>query len=197
MPEAAFLHTPGLKLVCPATARDAKGLIKAAIRDEDPVIYFEHKFLYRRVKEDLPEGEDIFTPIGEARVAREGRDLTIVTWSATVWKSLEAAQQIEREDGASVEVLDLRTLLPMDDAAILASVRKTNKVLIVHEDTRTGGVAGEITARISERAFEWLDGPIMRVTAHDTPLPYSPPLEDFVLPQTEDVVKAARWLLDY
>ncbi len=196
-PEAGFFHTPGLKLVCPATARDAKGLIKAAIRDDDPVIYFEHKYLYRRIKEDLPEGEDIITPIGRARVANAGTDLTIVTWSAMVWKALEAVEIIEKEDGASVEVLDLRTLLPMDDEAILASVRKTNKVLIVHEDTRTGGVAGEITARINEKAFEWLDGPIMRVTAHDTPVPYAPTLEDFVLPQTEDLVKAARWLLAY
>ncbi len=196
-PEAAFFHTPGLKLVCPATARDAKGLIKAAIRDDDPVIYFEHKYLYRRIKEDLPEGEEILTPIGQARVANEGTDLTIVTWSAMVWKALESAEIIEKEDGASVEVLDLRTLLPMDDEAIVASVRKTNKVLIVHEDTRTGGVAGEIAARINEKAFEWLDGPIMRVTAHDTPVPYAPPLEDFVLPQTEDVVKSARWLLAY
>ncbi|MCZ6856780.1 MAG: alpha-ketoacid dehydrogenase subunit beta [Gemmatimonadetes bacterium] len=196
-PEAAFFHTPGLKLVCPATARDAKGLIKAAIRDDDPVIYFEHKYLYRRIKEDLPEGDEILTPIGQARVANEGTDLTIVTWSAMVWKALESAEIIEKEDGASVEVLDLRTLLPMDDEAIIASVRKTNKVLIVHEDTRTGGVAGEIAARINEKAFEWLDGPIMRVTAHDTPVPYAPPLEDFVLPQTEDVVKSARWLLAY
>jgi 2-oxoisovalerate dehydrogenase E1 component beta subunit len=197
MPEAAFFHTPGLKLVCPATARDAKGLIKAAIRDEDPVIYFEHKFLYRRIKEDLPEGEEVFTPIGQARLAREGSDLTIVTWSAMVWKSLEAAEELERGDGASVEVIDLRTLLPMDDEAIVASVKRTNKVLIVHEDTRTGGLAGEISTRISEQAFEWLDGPVMRVTAHDTPLPYAPPLEDYVLPQTEDIVKAARWLLAY
>ncbi len=197
MPEAAFFHTPGLKLVCPATARDAKGLIKAAVRDDDPVVYFEHKYLYRRVKEDLPEDEEILTPIGEASVARQGADLTIVTWSAMVWKALEAAERIDREDGASVEVIDLRTLVPMDDEAVLASVRKTNKALIVHEDTRTGGLAGEITARITENAFEWLDGPVMRVTAHDTPLPYAPTLEDFVLPQTDDVVKAARWLLAY
>ena len=195
-PEAGFFHTPGLKLVCPATVRDAKGLIKAAIRDDDPVIYFEHKYLYRRLKEELGE-EEIITPIGKARIAREGTDLTVITWSAMVWKSLDAAQTIEKEDGASVEVLDLRTLLPMDDDAIMASVRKTNKVLIVHEDTRTGGVAGEITARINEMAFEWLDGPIMRVTAHDTPVPYAPTLEDCVLPQTEDIVRSARWLLAY
>ena len=196
-PEAGFFHTPGLKLVCPATVRDAKGLIKAAIRDDDPVIYFEHKYLYRRLKDDLGEDEEIITPIGKARIAREGTDLTIITWSAMVWKSLDAAQTIEKEDGASVEVLDLRTLLPMDDDAIMASVRKTNKVLIVHEDSRTGGVAGEITARINETAFEWLDGPIMRVTAHDTPVPYAPTLEDCVLPQTEDIVRSARWLLAY
>jgi 2-oxoisovalerate dehydrogenase E1 component beta subunit len=197
MPEAAFFHTPGLKIVCPATARDAKGLIKSAIRDEDPVLYLEHKFLYRRIKENLPEGEDLLTPIGQARVARKGTDLTIVTYSAMVWKALEAAEEIATRDGASVEVLDLRSLVPMDDAAIVQSVKKTNKVLIVHEDTRTGGVAGEITARINEQAFEWLDGPILRVTAQDAPLPYSPPLEDYVLPQTADVVKAARWLLAY
>ena len=196
-PEAAFLHTPGLKIVCPATARDAKGLIKAAIRDDDPVLYFEHKFLYRRIKEELPEDGDLLTPIGKAHLAREGRDLSIVTWSAMVWKALEAAEQLEREDGLAVEVLDLRTLLPMDDEAILATVRRTNKVMIVHEDTRTGGVAGEITARINERAFEWLDGPVLRVTAADVPLPYAPTLEDYVLPQTADIVKVARTLAAY
>ena len=195
-PEAAFFHTPGLKIVAPATARDAKGLIKAAIRDDDPVLYLEHKWLYRRIKESLPEGEEILTPIGRARVAREGRDLSIVTYGAMVWKSLEAAEQLDK-DGVSVEVLDLRTLLPLDDAAIVATVKKTNKLLVVHEDTRTGGLAGEIAARINEQAFEWLDGPIMRVTAHDVPIPYAPTLEDFVLPQTEDVVKAARWLAAY
>ena len=196
-PEAAFLHTPGLKIVCPATARDAKGLIKSAIRDDDPVLYFEHKYLYRRIKEHLPEGEEILTPIGKARVAREGKDLTIVTWSAMVYKALEAAERLEKEDGLQVEVLDLRTLLPMDDEAIMASVRKTNRVLIAHEDTRTGGVAGEITARINDPAFEWLAAPVRRVTAHDVPLPYAPTLEDFVLPQTDDLVVAARWLAAY
>ena len=196
-PEAAFFHTPGLKIVCPATARDAKGLIKAAIRDDDPVLYFEHKYLYRRVKEQLPEDGDLVTPIGRARVAREGGDLSIVTYSAMVWKALEAAQTLEKEDGLRVEVLDLRTLLPMDDAAILATVRKTNRVMIVHEDTRTGGVAGEIAARINEAAFEWLDAPVLRVTAADTPLPYAPTLEDYVLPQTADIVAVARKLAAY
>src|SRR5216117_444987 len=196
-PGGGLLYTPGLKIVYPATARDAKGLIKASIRDDDPVIYLEHKWLYRRIKEALPEEEEILTPIGQARLAREGKDLSIVTYGATVWKSLEAADQLSKDDGLSVEVLDLRTLLPMDDAAIMRTVQKTNKVLIVHEDTRTGGLAGEIAARINEQAFAWLDGPIMRVTAHDVPLPYAPTLEDFVLPQTDDIVKAARWLAAY
>ena len=195
-PEAAFFHTPGLKIVYPSTVRDAKGLIKAAIRDDDPVLYLEHKWLYRRIKDQIPEGEEILTPIGSARTAREGKDLSIITYGATVWKSLEAAEVLEK-DGVSVEILDLRTLLPLDDEAILKTVKKTNRVLIVHEDTRTGGLAGEITARINEKAFEWLDGPIMRVTAHDVPIPYAPTLEDFVLPQTDDIVKAARWLASY
>ncbi len=195
-PEAAFLHTPGLKIVYPATASDAKGLLKAAIRDDDCVLFFEHKYLYRRVKDEVPAGDHI-VPIGQARVARAGRDLSIITYAATVWKALEAADELEREDGLSVEVLDLRTLLPLDDEAIVASVKKTSRVLIVHEDTRTGGIAGEITARINERAFEWLDAPIWRVTAADVPLPYSPPLEDYVLPQTADIVRAARQLAQY
>jgi 2-oxoisovalerate dehydrogenase E1 component beta subunit len=195
-PEAAFLHTPGLKIVYPATASDAKGLMKAAIRDDDCVLFFEHKYLYRRVKEVMPEGDHV-VPIGKARVAREGTDVSIITYAATVWKALEAAEQLQREDGISVEVIDLRTLLPMDDEAIVATVRKTNRVLIVHEDTRTGGIAGEITARINETCFEWLDAPVLRVTAHDVPLPYSPPLEDFVLPQVSDIVTVARHLARY
>src|SRR3954463_11070934 len=195
-PEAAFLHTPGLKIVYPATASDAKGLLKSAIRDEDCVLYFEHKYLYRRIKEEMPAGDHV-VPIGKARIAREGKDISIITYAATVWKALEAAEQVQKEDGLSVEVLDLRTLLPMDDDAIAATVKKTNRVLIVHEDTVTGGVAGEITARINDLAFEWLDAPIKRVAAHDVPLPYAPQLEDFVLPQTGDIVRAARWLAGY
>src|SRR5215218_3779364 len=195
-PEAAFLHTPGLKIVYPATASDAKGLLKAAIRDDDCVLFFEHKYLYRRVKEVLPAGDHV-VPIGKARVAREGTDVSIITYAATVWKALEAAEQLQSQDGLSVEVLDLRSLLPMDDEAIVATVRKTNRVLILHEDTRTGGVAGEITARINELAFEWLDAPVLRVTAADVPLPYSPPLEDYVLPQAADVMKAVRHLARY
>jgi 2-oxoisovalerate dehydrogenase E1 component beta subunit len=195
-PEAAYLHTPGLKIVAPATVRDAKGLIKSAIRDDDPVLYFEHKYLYRRIKDELPEGEEILTPIGEARIARAGKHLTVVTYSAMLWKVLEAAEVLERE-GVSLEVVDLRTLLPIDEATIVASVKKTNRLLIVHEDTRTGGYAGEITARINEQCFEWLDAPVRRVCAHDVPLPYAPTLEDFVLPQPDDIVKAARWMVAY
>ena len=195
-PEAAFLHTPGLKIVCPATASDAKGLMKAAIRDEDCVLFFEHKYLYRRVKDVMPEGDHV-VPIGKARVAREGADVSIITYAATVWKALEAAEQLEKEDGISVEVIDLRTLLPMDDEAIVATVKKTNRVMVLHEDTRTGGIAGEITARINETCFEWLDAPVLRVTAHDVPLPYSPPLEDFVLPQVSDIINVARHLARY
>ena len=195
-PEAAFLHTPGLKIVYPATASDAKGLLKAAIRDDDPVLFFEHKYLYRRIKEEMPQGDHV-VPIGKARIAREGADVSIITYAATVWKALEAAEQLQKEDGLSVEVLDLRTLLPMDDEAIVATVKKTNRVMIVHEDTRTGGVAGEITARINEHAFEWLDAPILRVTAADVPLPFAPPLEDYVLPQVTDIVSVARRLAAY
>ena len=194
-PEAAFLHTPGLKMVYPATASDAKGLLKAAIRDEDCVLFFEHKYLYRRIKETMPDGDHV-VPIGKARTAREGSDVSIITYAATVWKALEAAEELEK-DGISVEVIDLRSLAPLDDEAIIATVKKTNRVLVVHEDTRTGGVAGEITARINEMAFEWLDAPVLRVTAADVPLPYSPPLEDYVLPQTADIVKAVRRLADY
>lgn len=196
-PEAAFLHTPGLKILAPATAEDAKGLLKAAIRDDDPVLYFEHKYLYRRVKGEVAEGDAALVPIGQARVARAGRDLSVITYSAMVHKALEAAERLDREDGLSVEVIDLRTLLPLDDGAIMASVKKTSRALVVHEDTRTGGVAAEIIARINDQAFEWLDAPVRRVCAHDVPLPYAPTLEDFVLPQTEDIVKACRWMAAY
>jgi pyruvate/2-oxoglutarate/acetoin dehydrogenase E1 component len=197
-PEMAFFHTPGLKIVYPATARDAKGLIKAAIRDDDPVLFFEHKWLYRRpqLREVLPQ-EDFLVPIGEARTHREGKDLTLVTYAAMVHKSAEAAEILEKEDGLSVEVIDLRTLLPLDEEAIVRSVKKTNRLLVVHEDTRTGGIAGEISMRINEKAFEWLDAPILRVTAIDAPVPYSPPLEDYFLPQVDDIVKAARHLAAY
>jgi 2-oxoisovalerate dehydrogenase E1 component beta subunit len=194
-PEAGFLHTPGLKIVYPATAADAKGLMKAAVRDDDCVLFFEHKYLYRRVKDVMPAGDHV-VPIGKARVAREGSDVSIVTYASTVWKALEAAEIVAAE-GISVEVIDLRTLAPMDDEAIFRTVKKTNRLLIVHEDTRTGGIAGEITARVNETCFEWLDAPVLRVTAADIPLPYAPALEDYVLPQTADIVRAVRRLTAY
>src|SRR5690348_165030 len=175
-PEMWFVRTPGLKVVCPATAFDAKGLIKSSIRDNDPVILFEHKGLYRRIKEDLP-AQEYTVPLGKAKVIREGRDLTIVAYGAMVWTSLDVAEQLAKE-GASVEVIDLRTLLPLDRDTECESVKTTSKVLLGHEDTRTGGLAGELAASISEPAFDHLDGPTLRVTAPDTPVPYSPPLED-------------------
>ena len=195
-PEAGFLHTPGLKIVYPSTASDAKGLMKAAVRDEDCVLFFEHKYLYRRVKEVMPVGDHI-VPIGQARIAREGSDVSIVTYAAAVWKALEAAEQLQSEFGISVEVLDLRSLAPMDDEAIFRTVKKTNRLLVLHEDTRTGGIAGEITARVSETCFEWLDAPVLRVTAADVPLPFAPSLEDYVLPQTADIVRAVKRLVAY
>ena len=198
-PEMYFVHTPGLKVVAPASARDAKGLIKAAIRDNNPVVFFEHKFLYRRIKEDVPEaganGEDT-VPIGKARIARSGRDLSVITYGAMVYVALEAADILARE-GIDLDVLDLRTLLPLDRQAISDSVRRTNKVIILHEDTKTGGIAGEVTAIINEDAFDDLDGPIVRITALDSPVPFSPPLEEFFLPKVSDVVREARRLRAY
>jgi 2-oxoisovalerate dehydrogenase E1 component beta subunit len=194
-PEMHYVHTPGLKVVAPSTAYDAKGLIKSAIRDEDPVIYFEHKFLYRRIKEVLPE-EEYLVPIGKADIKRVGSDISVITYGAMVHNALEAATVLA-EEGIELEVLDLRTLLPLDKERILESVKKTNKVILLHEDVRTGGIAGELSAIIAEEAFEYLDGPIMRITAPDTPVPYSPPLEDFFFPKTSDIVRVAKQLAAY
>jgi 2-oxoisovalerate dehydrogenase E1 component beta subunit len=194
-PEMHYVHTPGLKVVAPSTAYDAKGLIKSAIRDEDPVIYFEHKFLYRRIKEVLPE-EEYLVPIGQADIKRSGNDISIITYGAMVHNALEAATVLA-EEGIELEVLDLRTLLPLDKERILESVKKTNKVILLHEDVRTGGIAGELSAIIAEEAFEYLDGPIMRITAPDTPVPYSPPLEDFFFPKTSDIIRVAKKLATY
>jgi 2-oxoisovalerate dehydrogenase E1 component beta subunit len=193
--EMWFVHTPGLKVVMPSTAYDAKGLIKASIRDDNPVIFYEHKFLYRRIKDEVPES-DYVVPLGKARVAREGTDLTVITYGAMVWTAIEAATELEKE-GISVEVVDLRTLLPYDEDAVLASVRKCSKVLLLHEDTRTGGMAGELAALIGEKAFQDLDGPIVRVTAPDTPVPFAPPLEEYFLPNAKKVAEAARKLAAY
>jgi len=194
-PEMWFVRTPGLKVVCPATAYDAKGLIKSAVRDNDPVLYFEHKGLYRKIKEELPT-EEFTVPIGKAKVVREGRDLSIITYGAMVWTALEVADTLA-DEGASVEVVDLRTLMPLDRETVCASAKKTSKVLLVHEDTRTGGMAGELAATITENVFEYLDGPILRVTAPDTPVPFSPPLEEAFLPNAEKVLEKARWLYRY
>ena len=193
--EMWFVHTPGLKVVIPSTASDAKGLIKAAIRDDNPVIFYEHKFLYRRIKEEVP-ADDYIVPLGKAALRREGKDIAVITYGAMVWTALEAAEQLEKE-GISLEVVDLRTLLPYDEDAVLASVRKCNKVILLHEDTRTGGMAGELAALIGEKAFEDLDGPIVRVTAPDTPVPFSPPLEEYFLPNAQKVMEAARRLAAY
>jgi pyruvate/2-oxoglutarate/acetoin dehydrogenase E1 component len=195
--ESFFLNTPGLKMVEPSTPYDAKGLIKAAIRDEDPVLFFEHKLLYRnpKIKQEVPEG-DYVVPIGKAAIRREGTDLSIITYGAMVYTALDAAQALEQE-GIDAEVIDLRTLLPIDREAVVESVKKTSKVIILHEATRTGGMAGELTAIINEGAFEYLDGPVVRVTSIDTPVPYAPPLEEFFLPQVDDVLKAARSLAAY
>ena len=194
-PESYFMNVPGLKIVVPATPTDAKGLMLAAIRDPDPVIFLEHKFLYRRLKEEVPDG-DFVTPIGQARIAREGHDLSVITYGAMVHSALEAAA-IVADEGLSVEVLDLRTLLPMDRAAILSTVKKTGRALIVHEATKTGGPGGEIAALIAEHAFVHLDAPIVRVAPPDTPVPYSPPLEEFFLPNASKIAEAMRALAEY
>ncbi len=194
-PEMHFVHTPGLKVVAPATVYDAKGLMKAAVRDEDPVLYLEHKYLYRRLKEELPS-DDFTVPIGQAAVRRTGKDIVLITYGAMLHVALEAAEALEKE-GIELEVIDLRSLVPLDRETILNSVRRVNKVMILHEDTRTGGMAGEISAVITEEAFEDLDGPILRITAPDTPVPYSAELEDAFIPQVTDVVVAARKLAAY
>ncbi len=194
-PEMYFVHTPGLKVVAPGTAYDAKGLIKSAVRDNNPVIFLEHKYLYRRIKEELP-AEDYTVPLGKARVAREGRDLSIITYAAMLHVALEAAEILAKE-GIEAEVLDLRTLVPLDRAAIAATVRKTSKTIILHEDTKTGGIAGEVTAVIHEECFDDLDGPVVRIASLDTPVPFSPPLEEVFLPKVGDVVREARKLKTY
>ncbi len=191
-PEAWFMHAPGLKVVAPSTAEDAKGLLIKAVRDPNPVVFLEHKHLYRRVKGDVAEGsyETPFT----ARVAREGTDLTVIAYGAMVHTALEATQDI---DGASIEVLDLRSLVPLDEEAILESVRKTSKVVIVDEANRTCAAGAEVAAVIAERGWEDLDGPVVRVATPDVPIPFSPPLEQAVLPQVDDVKEAVRELLEY
>src|SRR5215467_5016233 len=184
-PEAWFVHRPGLKVVAPSTPWDAKGLLKAAIRDDNPVIYFEHKYLYRRAKGPVPEGDEI-VPIGAAAVRREGTDVTLVTYAAMVTPSLEAADRMAKE-GIEVEVIDLRTLLPFDKAAIFRSVEKTNRALIVHEDVKTLGIGAELSAVLMEERFEHLDAPVMRLTMPDTHTPFSHVLEAAILPNADKI----------
>jgi 2-oxoisovalerate dehydrogenase E1 component beta subunit len=194
-PESSFAHIPGLKIVCPSTPEDAKGLLVSAIEDPNPVLFFEHKHLYRRIKAEVPD-ERYTTPLGKARLHREGEDIAVITWGAMVYTAEEAAKQLEGDD-VSVEILDLRSIVPWDREAVLASVRKCSKVLVLHEDTRTGGFGAEIAATIAEEAFEDLDAPVKRIAAPDTPVPFSPPLEKAFIPQVEDVAAGLRELAAY
>ena len=194
-PESSFAHIPGLKVICPARPEDAKGLLATAIQDPNPCLYFEHKHLYRRLKAEVPE-ERYETPFGKARIHREGDDVSVITWGAMVHTAAEAAQQLE-SDGVSVEIIDLRTLIPWDKQAVLESVSKTSKVVVLHEDTLTGGFGGEIAATIAEEAFEDLDAPIKRIAAPDTPVPFSPVLEKAYIPQVDDVAAGLRELAEY
>ncbi|MDQ2885202.1 MAG: alpha-ketoacid dehydrogenase subunit beta [Chloroflexota bacterium] len=197
-PEAWFFHTPGIKVVAPSTPYDAKGLLKSAIRDNNPVLYLEHKLLYRlpELREELPT-DDYLVPLGKAIVRREGEDMTMLTYGAMVHQCLRAAQRLEEEDDLEIEVLDLRSIAPLDSEAILESVKRTNKVLIVHEDTLTGGIGAELAAILAQDLFEYLDGPITRVAAPDAPFPYAAPLEAAYLPDAEKIVSAARKLAAY
>jgi 2-oxoisovalerate dehydrogenase E1 component beta subunit len=194
-PESSFAHIPGLRIVCPATPADAKGLLIQSIQDPNPVLYFEHKHLYRRIKDEVPD-ERYTIPFGEARTHREGNDLTVVTWGAMVYTADEAAQQVE-SDGISVEIIDIRTLSPWDKQAVLESIEKTSKALVLHEDTLTGGFGAEIAATIAQEAFEHLDAPVRRIAAPDTPVPFAPVLEKAFIPQVDDVVAGIRELAEY
>lgn len=193
--ESFFLNVPGLKVAVPATVGDAYGLMRAAIEDPDPVLFFEHKLLYRRLKAPLPAPGTI-EPMGRARVARAGRHLTLVTWSAMVQRCLEAAEVLA-QSGIEAEVVDLRTLCPLDEATVLESVRRTHRALVVHESPQTGGFGGELVGRIVSGAFEWLDAPVERLGARDVPIPYAGALEDAVLPQVDGIIEKARQLARY
>ena len=194
-PEAWFAHTPGLKVVLPSTARDAKGLLTAAIRDNNPVVYLENKFLYRHYREEVPDDEHV-VPIGVAALRTKGSDLSIISYGAAVHLCVEVARIIERE-GASIEVVDLRSLAPLDRETILESVRKTSRALVVHEANLTAGFGAEVAAIIAEEAFDHLDAPVARVASLDVPVPFSPPLEMAMLPSVDKIARAARRLLAY
>ncbi len=189
-PENWFVHATGLKVVCPAFPADAKGLMMSAIRDNDPVIYFEHKGLYRKIKEDVPEGE-YFVPLGKARIVRPGKHVSVIAYGSAVHMALEAAATLEAE-GLDVEVIDIRSLVPFDEATVLDSVRRTGRAVVAHEAVLTGGFGGEIVARISEKAFTFLDAPVVRVAAFDSPTPFAPTLERAVLPNAGGIADAVR-----
>jgi 2-oxoisovalerate dehydrogenase E1 component beta subunit len=193
-----FAHEPGLIVVAPATVADAKGMLKAAIRQDDPVIYFEHKKLYRSLKEEIPDDADLLADLFKAAIRRPGSDMTLVSYGWTLQLSLQAAEQIHAETGAEIEVIDLRVLNPLDKDTFLESVSRTGRLLIVHEDHRTLGIGAEISAIAAEEAFDCLDAPIVRVTAPDVPaIPFSAPLEKFYLPSVEKIVDASNKLLNY
>lgn len=194
--EAWFTHQPGLKIVCPATAYDVKGLFKTSVRDSNPVLFLEHKNLYRKIKDEVPDGEYLI-PFGEARIARSGRDATVVTYGSAVHWSVEAANHIAASGGASVEVIDVRTLVPLDIKTIISSVIKTGRALVAHEDNLTGGFGAEIAAQITDAAFEFLDAPVRRIGALDIPTPYAPALEAHMLPNAGAIESAINALLRY
>jgi 2-oxoisovalerate dehydrogenase E1 component beta subunit len=193
--EAWFVQATGIKVVCPSSPADAKGLLTASILDNNPVVFYEHKGLYRKIKEEVPEG--LYSiPLGKAHIVKQGNDASIITYGSTVHMALEAAEKLEAR-GISIEIIDIRTLVPFDEETVLASVKKTNRVLITHEATLTGGFAGEIAARISEKAFEYLDAPIIRIAAFDAPTPFAPTLEKAMLPNTEKIIAGLEKLLSY
>ena len=194
-PESSFAHIPGLKVVCPATPKDSKGLLATAIEDPNPVLFFEHKHLYRRIRGDVPE-DRYTTPFGEARIHRAGEDVIVITWGAMVYTADDAAAKLA-DEGVSVEVLDLRTLIPWDREAVLASVGRCSKDIVLHEHTRSGGFGAEIAATIAEEALELLDAPVRRIAAPDSPVPFAPTLEKAYIPQVDDVATALRELAAY
>jgi pyruvate/2-oxoglutarate/acetoin dehydrogenase E1 component len=195
-PEVWFAHQPGLKVVCPGTPEDAKGLLISAIRDQSPVLYFEHKRLYRSLKAEVPDGE-YTVEIGKARIARKGSDATIITYGGTLVDCLAAAETMQSEGIGNIEVIDLRSLAPFDSETVMTSIRSTNRAMIVHEDNLTAGFGAEIAARIAAEAFESLDAPIVRVAAFDSPVPFAPALEKEVLPSRNEIESALRALLAY
>jgi 2-oxoisovalerate dehydrogenase E1 component beta subunit len=192
-PEPWFAHAGGIKVLCPAFPADAKGLLKSAVRDDNPVLFLEHKWIYRRIKEQVPEEPDFLIPIGQANVRREGDDVTIVTYGAMVHKALEAADALAQRD-VSTEVVDLRTVYPLDEETVLRSIEKTSRAVVLSESYRFVGIGAEVSAVIAEKAFEHLDAPVVRVSPPNLPVPFSPTLEDAFLPQVSDIEAAVERL---